>query len=191
VDRHDGELAASRVTKLAEHLARGCTSCETQIAGIERTLSAVAAGPLPAAPRAVTRRAAKLFTRRRRAEAVDGLRRVLARLVFDEGRELAGALRAAPGASRRILWIAGEHELFTSFVAGRAGWDLLGEVMPVEDDDRELAGEIALIKDGREISRCALDADGRFTFRSLASGGYSMLGTVDGTPFEVPTFSLD
>jgi hypothetical protein len=191
VDRRDGELAPLRDGKLTEHLAGGCASCETQLAGIDRTLSSIAAGPLPAAPRAATKRAAKLFARRRRTEVVDGLRRVLARLVFDEGRELAGALRATPGTTRRILWNAGEHELFTTFAVGRSGWDLLGEVMPVDDDDRELVGEIALLREGREVSRCTLDADGRFTFRSLVSGGYSMQGTVDDVSFEVPTFSLD
>ena len=191
LDRFDGTLAPARSEKLAAHLAAGCSACEAGLAAIERTLAAVAAGPLPAPPRAVARRAKRLYSRRRREEVVANVRRVVARLVFDEGRELVPELRSTPGRTRRILWSTGDHELFATFVSARKGWDFLGEVMPVDDDDREVSGEVSLLFEGRERQRRMLDTEGRFTFRSLPSGGYSLEGTVEGTSFVVPSFVLD
>jgi hypothetical protein len=190
-DRADGSLASPRAERLAAHLAAGCAECDARDAALRRTLAALKSGPLPSPPAALRRAALRLHSRARFAAAVETARRVVARLVHDGLSAPAFALRAAPGDERRILWAMDHWEIDACLVTGVRGADLLGQIVPLDDErGGAVAGEL-LARRGSRTRREQLATDGRFTFRGLTPGVWTIEGRVDGTDFVLPPLVVE
>jgi hypothetical protein len=190
-DRIDGRLAAAREAKLASHLASGCAACVAREASLRGSIAALASGPLPAAPRDLIRAASRLHAQARFASVVDAVRRVVAKLVFDGAAAPAFALRAAPGDERRMLWTAGPWDIDACLLTGAAASDLLGQVVPHDEAAGAAATGALAARCGSKTRRARLDAEGRFAFRGLAPGVWTIEGRVGGTDLAVPPFVVE
>jgi anti-sigma factor RsiW len=190
-DRVDGRLSTPRTTQLEAHLAAGCAPCDARDAALRRTIAALKSGPLPEPPAELRRGAARLHTRARVAAMIDSARRVVARLVHDGLGAPALALRAAPGDERRVLWAMDRWEIDACLVTGARGADLLGQVVPLDDaGGGAIAGELAA-RLGSLTRRQHLADDGRFTFRDLAPGVWTIEGRIGATEFTLPPLVVE
>jgi hypothetical protein len=118
---------------------------------------------------------------------------LLGTLVLDRRDEPVAGVRSAPGGVRQLLWtVADAYEIDASLIARAAGADLLGQVVPCEDDvSARLDGHVAALRGGAEVTRVALGGDGRFSFRGLAAGAWTLRGEVDGRRFRLPPVIVD
>jgi hypothetical protein len=191
VDLRDGVLAGARLRATEEHLARGCAACDTQLADIVRLEESVAAGRLPAPPRALVRKVKQVFRRQRVRSAVEGVRRLVARLVFDQELSPVPALRSASGSARRLLWNVGDLELFVTLHRSGAAWNLRGEFLPVEDDgETSVEGDVALLGPHGPVAATELDPGGAFAFRDVGPDRYEFEAVVNGARVLVPAFVI-
>ncbi len=190
-DRRDGVLAGSRAEETERHLATGCATCARSVRQLDGAVAALRAGPLEPAPRPLVRRAARMFREERLVAAFAGVKRLLATLIYDERVQLAVALRAVPGDTRRMLWTFGEHELDACLTTVAGGADFLGTISPAENGGHAtVTGWVRAIRGGSEVARADLGPLGRFTFRGLTPGTYVIEGEVDGAPFALPPFLI-
>jgi len=190
-DRADGKLSSPRIARLDAHLAGGCAACAVRDAALLRTIAALKAGPLPEPPAALRRTAARLHTRARVAAMFDAARRVVATLVHDGLASPAMALRAAPGDERRMLWAMDHWEIDACLVTGARGADLLGQVVPLDDAGGDaIAGELAA-RLGSRTRKERLAEDGRFTFRDLGPGVWTIEGRIGATAFTLPPLVVE
>jgi hypothetical protein len=189
-DLVDGKLSAARAAQVAEHLAGGCAECAAREEALRRTLGAMRAGPLPAPPRRLVRRAALAFAETRVVAAIAAAGRIMARLVFDARTAGTLALRAAPGAERRLLWNVGGFDVDACIVTGERASDLLGQVVREDGEDAPLAGHVSACRRGASL-RTALAADGRFVIRGIGAGTWTLVGRVGRLEFAVPPFVVE
>lgn len=132
-----------------------------------------------------------MFRAQRWARLLETPRRIVAQLVLDRRADVVPALRAAGGAERRTLWLAGRHEIDACIVVRGPDADLLGQVLPAEDDGATaVVGDVEVLLGGRRVAHATLDADGRFAFRGLRHGTYALLGRIGGEEFVVAPLAL-
>jgi hypothetical protein len=192
VDRRDGVLSGARAAAVEAHLAPGCAHCESELLEIAALQSGIAAERLPAPPRAVLRRAKRLFRGVRARAALAAVERVVARLVFDQRLQAVPALRSGPGAARRLLWTVGDLELFVTLQRTGAHWMLQGEFLPQEDDgESRVDGDVAIVGPFGPVAAIELDAEGCFAFRDLGPSTYELEAVVNGAHVRVPAFVVD
>lgn len=190
-DRRDGTLAPRRAEAMDTHLATGCAQCASSMHRLDTALAALREGPLPEPPRAVVRDTLRMFRAARWAELTETAGRIVARLVFDRRFEPVPALRSAPGATRRMLWNVGKHELDACIVERASDGELVGQFLPVDDDgSTPVRGEVEIRSRGRRVARAAFDLDGRFAFASLPHGTYALLGRVGREEFVVAPLTI-
>lgn len=190
-DRADGLLAPARTAALDAHLAAGCATCAARDASLRRTIHALRAGPLEAAPRALAGPARRLHRAARLAAVLDRAARAVARLVSDTRAAPAFAMRAAPGDERRLLWAVGAWEIDACLKTGSRESDLLGQVVPyAEREDAEVEGEV-VARCGRRTVQCPLGEDGRFSLRGLAPGVWTIAGMVNGFGFALTPLAVE
>jgi len=152
LDVADGLLDDPRVRTARDHVEAGCTRCVAELGSIAALRDAVVAGPLTSPPRAVVRRASRLFAAKSLERGVASVRRIVAALVFDRGLAAAPALRSG-GGGRRLLWTFGELELFATLTDGRSGAVLRGQLLPRVADDAAPAGDVRVLRNGRVGTR--------------------------------------
>lgn len=191
LDHVDGTTGPRRGADVESHVDGGCVPCAQLRDAVTSIQDLLADGPLPRPPSAVIRSAQRLFVRRRIQSAVSAVQRIVAVLVLDQRADLVPALRSAPGETRRLLWTAGEHELYVALTATATGWDLEGEVLPPDASDIPPAGSLTLLRDGREVDRARLGETARFGFGSLPRGTYELAAEIDGAAVRVPAFVVD
>lgn len=193
LDRLDGRLTPARAARVEEHLAASCAHCTSLLREIEALRARIADGPLPAAPRDAVRRAVKLFAAQRRSEwferAAEGVRRVVAQLVFDQALAPAAALRAGEAAERRIVWTVGDDELFVAVSSDRTGWTVDGQFLAAKGD--AAGARLRLVRGGRPLPWQTLESEGRFRMSGLEPGLYRIEGERARSLFYVPAFSLE
>ncbi len=190
-DLVDGVLAGVRLTRVREHVEGGCMTCAASAERLRGTVQALSAGPLPAPPTAVSRRAAGLYGAAWRRSVVGRVREVLASLIVDQRLAPALALRGAPGTGRRLLWTIPGAELVVSVTEGGARSDLRGQVLPDDDDgDDAPSGTVELLREGVPVDAEPLDAEGEFALWNLPPGTYVLRGRAGGAAFRTPPFVL-
>lgn len=190
-DRRDGRLGAVRASAVEGHLASGCAECARTAHRLDAALTALAEGPLPAPPRAAVRDAVRMFRKAKWAQLLATPARLMAQLVFDQRLEVVPALRSAGGATRRMLWNIGRHELDACVVERGTENDLIGQVLPADDDGATLVdGAVQLYRDGRAVARATLDGEGRFSFENIERGTYALVGRVAREEFVVAPIAI-
>ena len=183
-DRRDGRLGASALSAAEAHLASGCAECTATAARVDGTLALLREGPLAEPPAALVRGAVRMFRARKWANLLAAPGRLVAQLVLDQRMEVVPALRSGAGATRRTLWNVGDHELDACLVERLNDADLIGQVLPSDDDGAaDVVGEVAAMCDGRKVATTRFDRDGRFEFLRLPHGTYALVGTVNGAEF--------
>jgi len=191
VDLSDGVLSGQRAGHVQQHLDDGCPPCHTQLREIATLRGALAAGPLPAPPAAMMRRASRLFPRARLRHAMDTVARIAASLVFDQRTAFAPALRAG-GGSRQLLWTIGDYELVVTLTAERQGTRLRGQFLPLhEDEAQSLHGAIRFHWGTSSVTSCEIDQNGEFKFDHLRAGTHVGEGEVGAHAFSIPPFVID
>jgi len=192
VDHHDGVLSGTWRARTQAHLSGGCGPCEGALHEIATLQSAILAGPLPAPPKAALKRARRLFAARRVADAIDRVRTLVGRLVFDQRTQLVPALRASSGTERRLLWNLGEYELFVTATRHAESWELQGQFLPSSGDPQAIPGGWVALRtgSGQEVLT-DLDAQGVFLLTGLPAGAYALDAELDGVRGHVPAFTLD
>lgn len=188
-DLVDGVLAGARRRRVEEHLAAGCATCDAALGRTRALVGALRAGPLPAPPAAVRRRAVALFGAARRRAFAESVREVLASLLVDQRVAPAAALRGAAGSGRRLLWLVPGAELVVAVNERGGRADLHGQVLPEDDTDRLApVGSVRLLRDGAIVSEQDLDAEGEFALCDVPAGTYVLHGVADGIAFRTPPF---
>jgi len=190
-DRHDGVLTRARAARLDAHLAAGCAACAARDAALRRTIAALRAGPLEAAPRPLARAAVHAHRAARVAAAVASVRRVVAELVFGGAPSPAFAMRAAEGDERRLLWTAGGWDIDVCVTTGPRGADALGQILPRDEAHAAPVDARISARSGTRLVRARVGADGRFAFRALAPGAWTLEGRVADTEFATPPFAVE
>ena len=190
-DRQDGVLTRARAARLDAHLATGCAACTARDAALRRTIAALRAGPLEAAPRPLVRAAVRAHRAARVAAGVESVRRVLASLVFGGAPAPAFAMRAAEGDERRLLWTVERWDVDVCITTGARGADVLGQVVPRDDAAAAPVDAQISARCGAKLVRAQVGADGRFAFRGLAAGAWTLEGRVGDTEFATPPFVVE
>jgi hypothetical protein len=190
-DRADGLLPAGPAGEADAHLASGCAPCRARDRSVRRLVAAIAAGPLETPPAAADRRVVSAFVRSRAPRAAD-LDALFGTLVLDQRADLLMAVRSSGADVRRLLWTVGAWEVDASVVASGAGTDLLGQAVRAEETgDGAVTGEVRARRGRRVAATAPVAADGRFTFRGLAPGAWTLEGVLDGRAFVLPLLVLD
>ncbi len=165
------DLAARPASDAARdaHLA-DCAACSAGVAGLRRTLTVLAAGPLEAPPAAVVARAAHLFRTRfpATAPAPSLVTRLVAALRFDSRQQPTVGLRGGPAAGYQLIWAADEYEIEAQVAPAGDGWQLSGQVFgPAELATLALSG-------GDTAVSAALGAEQEFVLPAVPSGRYTL-----------------
>lgn len=190
-DLADGALTGRRAEEIGSHV-QACARCAGEVEDVRAMTAALAAGPLPAPPRAVMRRVDGLFASLRVRRAAERVGRLVASLLFDQRLEPVPALRSCPGSGRRLLWAVGPLEIVATLTRDAEGWELRGQVLPQDDDGVVVPeGEISLSRTARGLRRARLDDQGEFRFDGLAAGVCELEGRVDGVVFRIPPFVVE
>lgn len=190
LDLADGALSPRRAETVQTHLDTGCRSCEEELSSIAELRTVLAAGPLPAPPATVLRRAARLYPKAQWASLFDRAAHLVASLVLDQRTALAPALRAG-GGSRQLLWTFGDYELIATLSLRRDGMRLRGQVLSPEHDAGKLTGEIRIHGAGQASVACSFDENGEFVIDGLRPGTHVGHGQIDGQEFSLPPFVID
>jgi hypothetical protein len=190
-DRHDGVLTRARAARLDAHLAAGCVACTARDESLNRTIAALRAGPLEPAPRPLVRAAVRAHRAARVAAAVESVRRVVADLVFGGTPAPAFAMRAAEGDERRLLWTAGGWDIDACVTTGPRGANLLGQILPHDDADTGPVDARISARSGTKLVHARVGPDGRFAFRALAPGAWTLEGRAADTEFATPPFAVE
>jgi hypothetical protein len=190
-DRRDGTLGAAAAAEADLHLAAGCPECNEAAARVDALLSVMSDGPLAPPPRALVRDVVRMFKARKWARLLEAPGRLVAKLLLDQRLELVPALRSAAGATRRTLWSVGHHEVDACLVERPADADLLGQILPADDDGTaDVEGDVVAFRQGRRVAESRLDRDGRFEFLGLAHGTYALVGRVNGAEFTLAPLGI-
>ena len=191
VDRRDGRLPPTLAARVDGHLGAGCAVCRDEADSIERLIAAIEAGPPEAPPARLLSAAIRLF-RESFADFARDVDCVFGVLLLDRTDEFAAALRSAPGETRHLLWRVGDYEVDASLVARTGGIDVLAQIVPGGDDpDAVVVGTVAARDAGGVRARARVAADGRFTFRGLPAGVYTLEGRVDSFQFVLPPIRVE
>ncbi len=157
LDLHDGVLSGARSERARAHMASGCDDCVSLSDRIAWLLDALADAPLDGAPERDVRQAIALYHEVHGSVVWPPDDVLFGTLVLDQREELAVAVRAAAGDTRRLLWTlaAGDggcaYEVDAVLVRRADGTDLLGQVLPATDDSgATLTGHVA-----EATTRCA------------------------------------
>jgi hypothetical protein len=189
VDRHDGRLGSRQLAAVSSHLAHGCASCVHDCAEIELLVEAIAAGPLDTPPASLDRTVLRLF-RETNVRLTEDL--LIGVLLYDQPGEFVAAMRGTSGETRRLLWRVGDYEVDASLVARASGTDLLAQIVPGGDDpDAEVTGVVAARSERGVRTSAPVQRDGRFTFRGLVPGLYTLEGRVDAVRFVLPPIHIE
>ena len=194
VDDRDGVLSGRRATEVAEHLASGCETCTDRRASLERTISAIASGPLSGpldTPRAAPLAdVLGLYAQTHRSGGWPPECEV-AELLLDQRSELTPALRSAAGSERRLLFAWDGCELDASVAARARGADVRGQVLLATDDpDVPVEGRVTA-SCGRYSETRTLRPDGRFDLPAVPPGALVIAGVVANRPFRLPPVLID
>jgi hypothetical protein len=190
VDRRDRRLSPRLAAVADAHLATGCAACAADVRAIEELVAAISAGPLDAPPRRAESAAVGLYRDTYLAFGAEA-ERVIGVLILDD-LVAATTLRDAAAEMRRLLWRVGEYEVDASLVSHAGRTDVLAQVVPGGDDpDARVSGFVALRGERGVRVRAPIAPDGRFTFRALASGVYTIEGRVDSLRFVLPPLHVE
>ncbi len=190
LDLADGVGSGPRLEQARAHVSTGCARCVARTAQLSSLREAVSAGPLPAPPSAVARRARALFRRAALAQVAERAFEWIGSLVLDRRAEPVAALRASPGSVRHLLWRLGENELFITLSASGPGWLLQGQFLAAEEDAR-LDGAVVLVNREGPVVAAEFDPEGYFVIRDVAPAQYRLEGELLGHRFRVPPFEVE
>lgn len=167
---------------IADHVAR-CAGCAGTVARYRMVQDVLRAVDAPEPPAAVVARAKNLFAAAARHEVdtepdhLAGLRRVVARLVFDSGAGLAPALAGfRGGGDRHLTYVAAAVQVDLRLrppAALGGAWSVQGQV----DADKHVpATAVDMVRAGEEdtVARATTDEHGMFALAAPA-GLYDIL----------------
>jgi len=167
VDIEDGLPGGQRLADARRHVDAGCSACTRRLRRVRRTIRAFRGGPVERPPSRLDRVAGRLlreagYVEPRVPDAVEAWR------VADTGAMPLAGVRSAAGATRRLLYAAGDVEVDLEIVARPGGFDVHGQVLD-PDPSADVSGEV--VGGG---ARGVIAADGRFVLRDLAPGGVGL-----------------
>jgi len=190
VDLAEGRLAPDASRDARTHLD-ACAACAGQLAQVERLAGLMRADSSEDAPRDVLAGAVALFGARPvRVNAAAGLlRRVIASLSFDSGSQMpAFAVRSGqPGASRQLLFSAGDLDVDLRLAPAAEGWAVSGQVLG------ECVGgwaELGGVEGAGEAARVRLNELCEFALPNVPAGSYTLRLRLDDLLVEIPNLDL-
>lgn len=190
VDRRDRRLSPRLAAAADEHLATGCAACAADVRAIDELVAAIASGAPDGPPSRAEQAAIGLYRDTYLAFGAEA-DRVVGVLLLDDV-AAAVSLRDAAAETRRLLWRVGDYEVDASLVSHAGGTDVLAQVVPGGDDpDARVSGFVALRGERGVRARAAIAPDGRFTFRALVAGVYTLEGRVDSLSFVLPPLHVE
>lgn len=178
LDFVENRLSQATRQQVMEHLASPCVVCQADVQAISDLLYLLQAEPLSEAPSATLRRAIRLFRRLQERPRTDTRLRLIAHLVFDS-RLVPSALAAARGVGgeRQMLYTAEglDIDLQVNAENDQRTIRLMGQVMPVDDDPRQVQGRLVRLRQEDEVAATATtDELGTFSFRAITPGDYEL-----------------
>lgn len=187
-DLAEGRRRGPAAAAAAGHAA-ACAPCAAAVAFVERTLPLLAGGAALEPPARALRAAFRIPAAARRSAFVEGVRTLIARLVFDSLAAPAPALALRGAAVRQRLFRAGPWEVEVL----RAGRALRGSVVPAEEgegDPPPVRGGVRLLRGRRTVAAADLDPRGRFSLGEVPGGTFTLVLAVDGTEIRVEDLDL-
>ncbi len=185
-DFAEGLLTGEKRAAFEAHVS-ACSSCATQLAGVESGIELMRTDSSEDVPAYLLPGAVRLFRERAASPAgVVGLRRILASLRFDnEQRTPAFGLRTAkPLAARRLLFKAEENDVDVRVKASGEGWIVSGQVFgECSGVEAELQGEFDVVR-GQLNELC------EFTFPAVPAGIYKLRLHVRDAEIEINDLAL-
>jgi hypothetical protein len=181
IDYCDGSLAEEEARVVATHLATGCRRCADDLRWYERVRSIAAADNYSIEPPPwVLKRALRLFEREPgRSNAVDGLGRLVAALIFDSlSRPALSGLRLVGTNDRQLLYRAGQYSIDLQIaLANQSDVDLTGQVLRANESRFESVAmlELELRREGEAVYSTLTNDAGGFTMKAIARGEYELL----------------
>lgn len=180
IDYCDGLLGDRDAQLIAEHLASGCQHCTDDCQRYER-MRAIAASTVSAEPPTwVLKRAFKLLDRNpERSNAVDGLGRLIASLMFDSLSQSALAgVRLAEITDRQLLYRAGNYSIDLQIaLSSQSKVDLTGQVLRENEFKFDSVAGISLelVRKGEKVRSTVANEFGEFTIKALELDEYDLL----------------
>jgi hypothetical protein len=188
VDLAEGRLAPD---DSRAHLD-ACAACAGRLAQVGHVTGLMRADTSEDAPRDVFAGAVTLFGARpvRVSAAAGLLRRVIASLSFDSGSQTpAFAVRSGqPGASRQLLFSAGDVDVDLRLAPAAEGWAVSGQVLG------ECGGggwaELGVAEGEGEAARARLNELCEFALPNVPAGSYTLRLRLDDLLVEIPNLDL-
>jgi hypothetical protein len=172
VDYHDGRADDATAARIRDHISAGCAHCTSELAGIDKVLSTLAAAEDVHASEAVRQRAFNIFRERFMQPAK---RSLLARLVFDDRQDVAFAgARGDQAATFQMLFSTDEHDIDLYQERTDGGrWYVIGQVLPKQGGD-PIVPETAVLTTQSGDTLTATMEPGEFHLAEAPAGIYSL-----------------
>jgi hypothetical protein len=179
-----GDLATDQRAEVADHVA-ACSECAAKIGWLEHLLDLFHTDDSQSAPSSAITRIRSFFPATATRQAVDGLRRIMAVLVFDSARlMLASNMRSGPPVKRQLVFRAAELGLDIHVVSAGSEWTISGQVLGSDE-----GGQVALRGQAATLQATLNDLS-QFTLPPIASGTYTLIVRLKDRAIEIPTLEI-
>jgi len=183
VDWLEGRLASEEAQIIAEQMAEADAAAQADLAWLQKfyraSQSQIVADPPPVVSERLERRFAAYAATRRQPSF---FQRLIASLSFDSRLTLARGVRAAATTDNQRQFVY-ETDLATIALTLQQrshdkNFDLLGQLIPVQDLDTEMI-RVALVHEQTEFDSTFTDDLGEFSLIALPTGSYTLVLTGD------------
>jgi len=172
LDLLDGRIDSSQMPDLNAHIEQ-CSSCGRQL-DEWRTIHSMLGRPhLASAPAQLLRLADSIFEPTP-SPVREGIRKVVAALVFDSFRQPAFAgVRGAAGA-RQVVLRAEDFDVHVKISGDPGQQQLIGQIFPRNESRFVDNAQLQLLKDGERVGLTVVDQFGGFQFEEVPQGTLSL-----------------
>jgi hypothetical protein len=172
LDLLDGRTDSSRLSELNTHIEQ-CASCGRQL-DEWRTIHSMLGRPhLASAPAQLLRLADSIFEPTP-SPVREGIRKVVAALVFDSFMQPAFAGVRGTAEARQVVLRAEDFDVHVKISGDPGQQQLIGQIFPRNESRFVDNAQLQLLKDGERVGLTVVDQFGGFQFEEVPQGTLSL-----------------
>jgi hypothetical protein len=172
LDLLDGRIDSSQMPDLNAHIEQ-CSSCGRQL-DEWRTIHSMLGRPhLASAPAQLLRLADSIFEPMA-SPVREGIRKVVAALVFDSFRQPAFAGVRGAAEARQVVLRAEDFDVHVKISGDPGQQQLIGQIFPRNESRFVDNAQLQLLKDGERVGLTVVDQFGGFQFEEVPQGTLSL-----------------
>ena len=179
IDYLDNRLEGAQASRVADHLATGCTDCGEIREWFAQLRDTVSSDDSVAPPAWVFKRAIRIFdTERHSPKLAERIGNAIAALIFDSfARPALAGVRSTETANRQLLYRAEDYGIDLQILPAEQNHaDLIGQVLRENDPTFESVAGLTLrfAREGKALLSTVTDERGEFKINGIKQGVYDL-----------------